>query len=220
MPGTLYIVATPIGNLGDTTLRAIETLKSVGLIAAEDTRTTKKLTTHYDIKTPLTSFYQYNQVRKLDSLIKQLKDGKDIALVSEAGTPGISDPGYVIIKKAVDEGIRVEAIPGPTGLIAALVISGKPTHKFVFEGFLPAKSGARRKRLKWLSDEERTIIIYESPHRILKTLADIRDIFGEKEVACCRELTKKFEEVRRGPASELLAHFEETKPRGEFILVI
>lgn len=218
--GMLYIVATPIGNLKDITLRALEVLKSVDLIAAEDTRHTKKLLSRYDIHVPLTSYFEHNQVKKTDYIIGQLKLGKSIALVSDAGTPGISDPGFVVISRAVKEGIKTEVIPGACALIAGLVLSGLPTDRFVFEGFLSHKSGQRRKRLEELAKDERTIILYESPHRILKTLKDIKDILPKAEVVCMRELTKVFEEVVRGGPGDVLAHFEKTHPKGEFILLI
>ncbi len=215
----LYIVSTPIGNLKDITLRAIEVLKQVDLIAAEDTRRTKILTTHYGIGTPLTSYFEYNKIRKAEHLIRLLKEGKDVALVSDAGTPGISDPGYVIIKKALEEGVEVIPIPGPAGFLAALSVSGLPTNKFVFEGFLSNKSSQRQKRIKELSGEERTVILYESPHRLLKTLADIQKVMGDIDIVCARELTKKFEEVRRERVSEAIEHFSNTKILGEFILL-
>lgn len=218
--GSLYIVSTPIGNLADITLRAIEILKSVDLIAAEDTRHTKILTSRYNIKTPLTSFYEYNKITKGKYIIDQLKQGKNIGLVSDAGTPGISDPGYSIIRDAIDNDIDIVPIPGPTALITALVVSGKPTHRFSFEGFLPVKRGPRIKRLKELAESERTKVFYESPHRLLKTLQDMLEVFGDKEIVCTRELTKKFEEVKRLSISELLSHFTKQKPKGEFIIVI
>lgn len=219
MPGKLYIVSTPIGNLKDITLRAIETLKQADLIAAEDTRHTKILTSHHGINTPITSYFEYNKVRKADHLIRLLKEGKSVALVSDAGTPGISDPGFVIIKKALEENIDICPIPGPTGFLTALSVSGLPTNKFVFEGFLSNKSSQRRKRLKELSREERTVIIYESPHRLLKTLQDMLDVLGDIRIVCARELTKKFEEVRREKVSESIEHFSNTKILGEFILL-
>ena len=217
--GTLYIASTPIGNLADITLRAIETLKTVDLIAAEDTRHTKILTSHYDIKTPLTSFYEYNKITKGPYLIDQLKKGKNVALVSDAGTPGISDPGYTIIRDAINNGINIIPIPGPAALIAALVISGKPTHRFSFEGFLPVKSGARKNKLKSISQHETTTIIYESPHRLLKTLQDMLEVLGDRKIVCARELTKKFEEVKREKISELIGHFTKNEIRGEFIII-
>ena len=219
MAGILYIVSTPIGNLKDITLRAIEVLKQADLIAAEDTRHTKILTSHYDIKSPLTSYFQHNRIKKADSLIRFLKEGKNIALVSDAGTPGISDPGFVIIKRALEEGITVTPIPGPAAFLTALSISGLPTNKFVFEGFLSNKSSQRRKRLRELSREERTVIIYESPHRLLKTLQDILEIIGDIPIVCSRELTKKFEEIRREKVSDCIRHFSNTKVLGEFIVM-
>ncbi|MFC1704404.1 16S rRNA (cytidine(1402)-2'-O)-methyltransferase [Candidatus Omnitrophota bacterium] len=215
----LYVVSTPIGNLKDITLRAIEVLKKVDIIAAEDTRHTKKLTLNYGINTPLTSYFEHNKVSKGQYLLRLLQEGKDVALASDAGTPGISDPGYHIIHLAIENGIPLTAIPGPTAIIVALTVSGMPTHKFVFEGFLPLKQAARRKRLTELSQEKRTIICYESPHRLVKCLIDITDVLGNPQVACVRELTKKFEEVRRQRATELIKHFSTHKPRGEFVLI-
>ncbi|MCX5716048.1 MAG: 16S rRNA (cytidine(1402)-2'-O)-methyltransferase [Candidatus Omnitrophica bacterium] len=216
--GTLYVVSTPIGNLKDITLRAIEILKSADLIAAEDTRHTKILTSHYGIDRPLTSYFEHNKITKGDHLIRSLKEGRTIALVSDAGTPGISDPGAHIIKLAIDNGIRVEQIPGPSAIIAALVVSGMPTDRFIFDAFLPIKPGARKNRLKEFLDEKKTVIFYESPHRLLKTLNDIKEVFGDIELACMRELTKKFEEIRREKVSALIEHFTNTKPLGEFVI--
>jgi 16S rRNA (cytidine1402-2'-O)-methyltransferase len=220
MTGTLYIVATPIGNLEDITLRAIETLKKVDLIAAEDTRHTRILLDRYQIKTPTTSYFEYNKIQKTEYLIKVLKEGKSVALVSDAGTPGISDPGYKIIRSCISEGIRVVPIPGPSGIITALTASGKPTDRFTFEGFLSNKSTRRRNELKKLKSEERTVILYESPHRILKTLEDVLEIYGDVEIVLARELTKKFEEIRREKVSGSVAHFKATPPKGEFMIVI
>lgn len=220
MAGTLYVVSTPIGNLKDITLRAIEVLKSADLIAAEDTRHTRILTGRYDIKTHLTSYFEHNKITKGEYIIGMLKEGKNIALVSDAGTPGISDPGAHIIKQAIENDIKVEQIPGPSALIAGLVSSGMPTDKFIFEGFLPNKSGARKNRLREFLDEKRTIVFYESPHRLTKTLADILEVFGDIKVACLRELTKKFEEIRRQKVSELISHFTQTKPLGEFVICL
>lgn len=218
--GSLYVVSTPIGNLADITLRAIDILKSADLIAAEDTRHTKILTSRYGIRTPLTSFYEYNKLTKGKYIIEQLKRGKNVALVSDAGTPGISDPGYTVIKDAIDNEINVVPIPGPTALITALVASGRPAHRFSFEGFLPVKKGARTKRLREFAEDEKTRIIYESPHRLLKALQDMLEVFGDREIVCTRELTKKFEEIRREAISALISHFTKNKPRGEFILII
>ncbi len=216
----LYIVSTPIGNLKDITFRAVEILKSVDVIAAEDTRHTRILCEHYDIKTPLTSYFEHNQIKKADYLIGLLKEGKKVALVTDAGTPGISDPGYVLIAQAKKEKIPMTVIPGPTALIAALNLSGLPTDRFLFEGFLPVKEQGRRKKLTSLKDETSTIIFYESPHRILKALKDIEEVLGDPQVHCVREITKMFEEVKAGPASEVYKHFEKHPPKGEFVLLL
>jgi 16S rRNA (cytidine1402-2'-O)-methyltransferase len=216
----LYIVSTPIGNLKDITYRAVETLKSADLIAAEDTRHTRILCEHYDIKTPLTSYFEHNKIKKAQDLLKLLAEGKNVALVTDAGTPGISDPGYHLIRLAKENNLPMTAVPGVTALIAALTLSGLPCHNFVFEGFLPVKSGARRKKLEQLKGEERTVIFYESPHRLLKALADMDAVLKDSPVVCARELTKKFEEVKEGKAGELLEYFAKTKPRGEFVLLI
>ena len=218
--GTLYIVSTPIGNLEDVTLRALRTLKEVDLIAAEDTRHTKILLNRYGIEKKLLSFYSHNTLKRKDTIIKILEEGKNVALVSDAGTPGILDPGYALIKEAVERKIPIVGIPGPTGLIAALVVSGKPANKFVFEGFLSNKSARRKTQLENLKDEKRTIVIYESCHRIVKFLKDLLDVMGDREIVLARELTKKFEEVQRKKVSELLEHFSNMKPRGEFVIII
>lgn len=215
----LYIVSTPIGNLKDITLRALEVLKNVDLIACEDTRHTKILLNRYDIKTPTTSFFQHNRIIKGQYLLKLLKEGKSVALVSDAGMPGILDPGYNIINLAIQNNIEITAIPGPSALVNALVLSGKPTHKFIFEGFLPNRSLARRNRLKQLIKLRYTIVFYESCHRILATLEDIQTIFGDKEIVVARELTKKFEEIKRGRVGNLLSYFRTYQPRGEFIVI-
>jgi 16S rRNA (cytidine1402-2'-O)-methyltransferase len=220
MPGTLYVVATPIGNLEDITLRAIGTLKSADLIAAEDTRHTKILLDRYGITTPTTSYFEYNKVRKTEYLLKALKEGSSVALVSDAGTPGISDPGYKIIRACIDSGISVVPIPGPSAILTALTVSGKPTDAFTFEGFLSPKPGKRRNQLKKLKEEGRTAILYESPHRISRLLSDLLDIYGDTEIVLAREMTKKFEEVRREKTSTLLKYFAETRPKGEFIVII
>lgn len=216
----LYIVATPIGNLKDITLRAIETLKAVDMIACEDTRHTKILLNHYDIKTPTTSFYQHNRITKADVLIKMLKDGKDVALVSDAGTPGILDPGYNLINLAIENNIPMTFIPGPTAFIHALVLSGKPCHKFIFEGFLPNKPISRKNRLEELFKLDHTIIFYESCHRILDTLEDMRALVPDKEVVLARELTKKFEEILRGTPGQLVDRLTASRPRGEFVVIV
>lgn len=216
----LFIVATPIGNLEDITFRAIETLKTVSLIACEDTRHTKKLLSHYNIDTPTTSYFEYNKIQKGEYLLKLLKEGRDIALVSDSGTPGISDPGFNIVRLAIENDIPVTIIPGPSAIIAGLVLSGMPTDSFVFEGFLAQKPGKRRNEIKALIQEKRTIVIYESPHRLLKTLQDILDIMGDRDIAIMREVTKVFEESIRSKVSEAIKHFAANPPRGEFVIAI
>jgi len=216
----LYIVSTPIGNLGDITHRAVEVLKSADLIACEDTRRTRVLCDHYGITAPLTSYYAYNQKVKGERLIAALKEGKQVALVSDSGTPGISDPGARLIRQAFDAGIEVVVVPGPTALVAALSLSGLPTHRFVFEGFLPVKSGARRRRLEALKSFEGTVVLYESPHRLAKTVDDILHVLGNRPLAVARELTKKFEEVWRGEALSFRRLCLHRPPRGEYVLVI
>lgn len=217
--GTLYIVSTPIGNLEDMTLRAIRVLKEVDLIAAEDTRKSQILLKTYDINTPVTSYYSYNLDKKTPYLLSVLLGGKSLALVSDSGTPGISDPGYVLIARCIEQNIPITVVPGPTALIAALVLSGKATKSFVFEGFLSNKSGRRRKQLEALKSEERTVILYESPHRIIRFLEDFIKVFGDREIVLAREITKKFEEVLRATAGKHLEHFAKEKPRGEFIVI-
>jgi 16S rRNA (cytidine1402-2'-O)-methyltransferase len=218
--GTLYLVSTPIGNLEDVTFRALRVLKEVKLIAAEDTRKTGILLKNYSISNRLVSYHDFNKENKVHSLIQELKTGNSIALVSDAGTPGISDPAYLLVKLAIQEGIRVESVPGPTAFVSALVISGLPTDKFVFEGFLPAKTGKRKKRISELGEEKRTLIFYESPHRFLKTLSDLFSILGERRASIARELTKKFEEVKRGNLSEITEYFKTIKIKGELVIVI
>lgn len=216
----LYIVSTPIGNLQDITLRALDVLKSVDLIAAEDTRHTKILLTYFEISTSLTSYFEHNEVKKSEYLLGLLLEGKNIALVTDAGTPGISDPGYRLIHLAQEKQIPMTVVPGPCALIAALTLSALPTDSFIFAGFLPVKSAGRQKKLLEFSQEKRTVILYESPHRILKTLEDIHDVLNDWDVVVAREITKKFEEVRRGKASELIEHFSKTTPKGEFVLLL
>jgi 16S rRNA (cytidine1402-2'-O)-methyltransferase len=216
----LYIVATPIGNLQDITFRAVEVLKSVDLIACEDTRHTKILLNHYGISTPTTSFFQQNRFVKADYLLGLLKDGRDVALVSDAGTPGILDPGYNLINLAIENDVAITMIPGPVAFVNALVLSGKPAHEFIFAGFLPNRSGARKNRLKELAQQKRTVVIYESCHRILAALEDINSVFGDKEIAVARELTKKFEELKRGRVSVIIEQFKISRPRGEFVVII
>ncbi len=218
--GRLYIVSTPIGNLEDVTLRTLRILGECGLIAAEDTRRSRKLLSHHDIHTPLTSFYQQQQFRRAPRIIEKIREGMDVALVTDAGTPGISDPGGVLVRMAVEEGIEVTAIPGPSAVITLLSVSGLPTDRFVFEGFLPVKAGKKRRRLEDLAGDPRTVVFYESPHRIAKTLRLILEVFGNRRAALGRELTKVYEEVRRGRLAELLEHFEGKKVLGEITLAV
>ena len=217
--GTLYLVATPIGNLDDITFRAVKILSSVDLIAAEDTRKTKILLDHCSISKPMLSYYSYNERQRSEQLIERLLQGQSVALVSDAGTPGISDPAFWIVQSALGRGIPIVAIPGATAFISALIVSGLPTDRFVFEGFLPQKKG-RKTKLESLRSEARTIIIYESPHRILKTLGEIHSYFGNRRVVVARELTKKFEEIVRGPVQSVLSDLSKKPPRGEYVVII
>jgi len=220
MSGKLYIVPTPIGNLKDISLRALEVLQNAGMILAEDTRTSSKLLKHYDIHTPLQSFHQFNEHKRLKSVMEQLKSGKSLALISDAGTPGISDPGFLLIREAVKENIPMEVLPGAVAFVPALLLSALPAERFVFEGFLPVKKG-RQTRLKKLAEEERTMIFYEAPHRLVKTLKQLSEYLGpERRASVSRELTKKFEETRRGTLQELIDHFENHPPKGEIVLVV
>jgi 16S rRNA (cytidine1402-2'-O)-methyltransferase len=216
----LYIVATPIGNLKDCTQRAIEVLKSVDLIACEDTRHTKILLTHYGITTGTTSFFQHNRFIKGEYLIGLLREGKNIALVSDAGTPGILDPGYNLINLVIKNNLEMTFIPGATAFVNALVLSGKPAHEFYFGGFLPNRSGARKNQLEKLKKLGCTLVFYESCHRILASLEDIGLVFGDKEITVARELTKKFEEVLHAPPKIIYEKLAKNKPRGEFVIVI
>jgi 16S rRNA (cytidine1402-2'-O)-methyltransferase len=218
--GTLYIVATPIGNLEDMTLRAIRVLKEVDLIAAEDTRHTRHLLDRYQIETQLTSYHDHNKEEKAPVLVARMLEGKSVALVSDAGTPGISDPGYFLINLAIDQKIPVIPIPGATAAIAALSVSGMPTDSFVFEGFLPAKHMARLKRLQELAKEERTIIFYEAPHKIIKTIEDMLEVFGDRRAVITRELTKIHEETIRGTLSEILKRLQVGTIKGEFTVIV
>ena len=217
--GTLYIVSTPIGNLKDITFRAVEILSSVSMIAAEDTRHSKKLFQHYNITTPSISFFEHNRTARIPQIVTNLQKGNHVALISDAGTPGISDPAYRLIREAVSEGITVESIPGSTALIAGIVSSGLPTDRFLFEGFLPRKKG-RKKRLMNLIDQDATIIFYESPYRLIKTLKEINEILGDRPAVIARELTKMNEEIIRGTVSDILSYFNNKKPRGEFVIMI
>ena len=220
MAGTLFVCSTPIGNMGDITLRVLETLKEADLIAAEDTRTTQKLLNHYNISTPCTSYHRHNEQSKSDFLITRLLEGGSIALVSDAGTPGISDPGFFVIMAAIEAGINVVPVPGASACIAALVVSGLPGERFVFEGFLPRHKKQRRELLEILKNESRTMILYEAPHRLIETLDDMLHALGDRKMALVRELTKKFEEVRRGTISQLLEELGKQEVRGEFVLVV
>ena len=217
--GRLYIVSTPIGNLKDITLRALEVLSTVDLIAAEDTRRAAILLSHFNIPTKTTSYYDFNKEKKTPILLDRLKHGDSIAVVSDAGTPGISDPAFYLIRAAIQENIEIEAVPGATAFVPALIVSGLPTDRFVFEGFLPRKKG-RQKRLNKLKEEERTIIFYESPKRILKTLMSLYDILGNRRVCLVRELTKKFEEIYRGFLKEFCSEIQVIKQKGEFVIIL
>lgn len=220
MNGTLYIVATPIGNLEDMTFRAVRILKEVGLIAAEDTRHTQKLLNHYEITTKITSYFEHNRAAKGEFLFGRLREGIDVALVSDAGTPGISDPGHDLIKGAIEAGIKVVPVPGPSAAITALSISGLPSDIFSFEGFLPAKEKGRRDRLETLKVEERTLIFYESPQRLLSTLREIRDTVGDRNVVVLRELTKIHEEAIRGRVSDILEALKDRTVKGEIVIIL
>lgn len=216
----LFVIPTPIGNLADITLRSIEVLKSVDLILAEDTRTSSKLLKHYNVHTAVESFHMHNEHKKLDSIINRLKDDIEIALISDAGTPGISDPGFLLVRECINNEVEVECLPGPTAFVPALVSSGLPCDRFSFEGFLPVKKG-RTKRLKELSAETKTMVFYESPHRILKTLNDLSNYFDvESQISVSRELTKLYEETFRGTIKESVEHFDKNKPKGEFVIVL
>lgn len=216
----IYLIPTPIGNLEDMTLRGIRLLKEVDLIFAEDTRTSQKLLNHYEIKTSMQSFHMHNEHKKVAQVIQEVLRGKTIALISDAGTPGISDPGYLLVHEALKQGVKVECLPGPTALIPALVQSGLPSDRFVFEGFLPPKKG-RQGRLKQMAEESRTTVFYESPHKIIKTLGQMLPYFGpERKLAVVRELSKKFESNFRGSLEEAVHFFEEHPPKGEFVIVV
>lgn len=218
--GILYIVSTPIGNLDDITLRALETLGRVDLIAAEDTRRTRKLLSRFNIHTPMVSYFEHNEAKKLDKLLNRLIGGQEIALVSDAGTPGISDPGYRLIQQAIERGIPVVPIPGPSAVIAALSVSGLPTDRFSFIGFLPRRGGKRRKLLDKLVDLDATSILYESPHRLVGTLEDLLDTCGDRQIVITRELTKAFEEVIRGKISDIIGTLKAGRIRGEITIVL
>jgi 16S rRNA (cytidine1402-2'-O)-methyltransferase len=216
----LFVIPTPIGNLEDITLRAIRLLKEVDLVLAEDTRTTKKLFNHFEIETAMSSFHMHNEHKVLTKFIDKIKNGDTIALVSDAGTPAISDPGFLLVRECVKENIEVDCLPGPTAFVPALVNSGIPNERFVFEGFLPVKKG-RQTKLKYLSEEKRTMVFYESPHRIIKTLTQFSKFFGEeRRASVSREISKLFEETKRGSVLDLIKYFESKKPKGEFVIVV
>jgi 16S rRNA (cytidine1402-2'-O)-methyltransferase len=217
--GTLYIVSTPIGNLEDISIRAVRVLSYVDFIAAEDTRKTKILLDHYKIRKPMLSYFSYNEVRRTPELISKLKSGASIGLVSDAGTPGISDPAYLIIHAAIKEQIPVVAVPGPAAFLPALIASGLPTDRFVFIGFLPSKKG-RKTKLEELCSLKETVILYESPYRLMRTLTDLKGYFGNRNISISRELTKKFEETIQGRITDMIEHFSIHSPRGEFVLII
>lgn len=218
--GVLYLCATPIGNLNDITKRVIETLSTVDLIAAEDTRNSIRLLTHFEIKTPMTSYHEYNKVEKAIYLIERMKEGKNVALITDAGTPAISDPGEVLVRMCQEAGIHVTSLPGPCACITALTLSGLPTRRFVFEGFLPTEKKERKDRLNELIIETRTTILYEAPHRLKKTLQELYNVLGEREIVLCRELTKKFETVNRTTLSKANEFYLTEDPRGEYVLVM
>jgi 16S rRNA (cytidine1402-2'-O)-methyltransferase len=218
--GKLFVCATPIGNLKDITLRVLETLKEVNLIAAEDTRQTRKLLTRYGIKTPLTSYHEHNEVTKGKELLRKLEGGQDIALVSDAGMPGLADPGHRLIKTCLEVGIGVEVLPGPSAFLTALVVSGLPTDSFIYRGFLPRKKSERVRALKEFSNEKRTLVFYESPHRLEGLLVDALEVLGDRRMVLARELTKKFEEIIRGSISQVLERLREGKLKGEMVVVM
>ena len=220
MAGKLYLCATPIGNLEDITYRVLRTLKEVDLIAAEDTRNSIKLLNHFEIKTPMTSYHEYNKIDKAYQLVDKMREGKNIALITDAGTPGISDPGEDLVRICYEEGIEVTSLPGPAACITALTMSGLPTRRFAFEAFLPRDKKERTMVLEQLKNETRTIILYEAPHHLVKTLEELLSVLGDRKIAVCRELTKRYEEKKLSTISEMLHWYEENEPRGEYVLVV
>ena len=220
MAGTLYLCATPIGNLGDMTPRVVETLHTVDVIAAEDTRNSIKLLNHFDIHTPMTSYHEYNKVEKASQLVKQLTEGQNIALITDAGTPAISDPGEVLVRMCLEQGIAVTSLPGPAACITALTLSGLPARRFCFEGFLPAEKKEKAVVLQELAQESRTMILYEAPHHLVRTLEELYRTLGQRRITLCRELTKRFETVMPTTLEEAMAYYREEEPRGEYVLVI
>ena len=220
MSGKLYLCATPIGNLEDITLRVLRTLKEVDLIAAEDTRNSIKLLNHFDIKTPMTSYHEYNKIDKAYVLINKMQEGQNIALITDAGTPGISDPGEELAAMCYEAGIEVTSLPGPAACITALTLSGLPTRRFAFEAFLPADKKERKIILEELKDETRTIILYEAPHRLVRTLEELKETLGNRRMTLCRELTKKHETGQEFSLEQAIAYYEQNEPRGEYVLVL
>jgi len=217
--GKVYLVSTPIGNLKDITFRAVETLKRVPLIAAEDTRHSKVLLSHYNISTPLISYFEHNKFSRIPKLMDHLKGGNDLAVITDAGTPGISDPAYRLVREAITLSINIESIPGPSAFLAGLSSSGLPTDRFIFEGFLPPKKG-RKKRMLSVENEEATLIYYESPSRLLRTLKQLKETLGDRPAVVARELTKLYEEIKRGTLSELYSYFDKKKPKGECVILV
>ena len=220
MAGKLYLCATPIGNLEDITYRVLRTLKEVDLIAAEDTRNSIKLLNHFEIKTPMTSYHEYNKIDKAYQLVDKMREGQNIALITDAGTPGISDPGEDLVRICYEEGIEVTSLPGPAACITALTMSGLPTRRFAFEAFLPRDKKERAMVLEQLKNETRTIILYEAPHHLVKTLEELFAVLGDRKIAVCRELTKRYEEKKLSTISEMLEWYKENEPRGEYVLVL
>ena len=220
MTGTLYLCATPIGNLEDITFRVLRTLKEVDLIAAEDTRNSIKLLNHFEIKTPMTSYHEFNKIEKAYQLVDKIKAGQNVALITDAGTPGISDPGEDIVRICYEEGVPVTSLPGAAACITALTMSGRPTRRFAFEAFLPRDKKQRQEVIEELKNETRTIILYEAPHHLVKTITELYNALGDREITVCRELTKKHEEKQQTTFSELLEYSKENEPRGEYVLVI
>jgi 16S rRNA (cytidine1402-2'-O)-methyltransferase len=218
--GTLYLCATPIGNLEDITFRVLRTLKEVDLIAAEDTRNSIRLLNHFEIHTPMTSYHEYNKYDKAYQLLDQLRQGKNVAVITDAGTPGISDPGEELVRMALEEGIPVTSLPGPAACITALTMSGQATRRFAFEAFLPRDKKERVKVLEELKRETRTIILYEAPHHLVATLTQLRDVLGNRSVSLCRELTKKYEDVQKTTLDDVLIYYKDHEPRGEYVLVV
>ena len=218
--GRLYLVPTPIGNLDDITARALQVLRMVDLIACEDTRTSGSLLHKFEIKKQLVSYHEYNERQRAGQLAELIAQGKSVALVTDAGSPGISDPAYRIVREAIDQGITVEALPGPCAIIPALTASGLPTDRFFYEGFLSNKSGARRTRLEALKTLDHTLVFYESPHRLIKSLTDMKEVLGDRHACVAREISKKFEEYQRGPISEIITRYEKRSVKGEIVIVV